>query len=712
MPSTPDPSLEPFFAPRGVAIVGASHDPTKLGYGLSRNLVQSGYRGAIHFVNIKGGSLMGRPVWARLSEVPDPVDLAVLLIPAAAIPGAILECAGRGVRAAIIAAGGFRETGPAGAALEAECLRIAKEHGIRLLGPNCIGLLDTHLPLDTTFLSPPGPTPGDVAFISHSGAICAAVIDWARGQGFGLSRMVSLGNQVDVNETDLLAPVAEDAYTHVIALYLEGVSDGRRFVQQAGEVTRRKPVVALKVGRYAGGQLAVASHTGALAGRENAFNAAFRRAGVMRADTTEELFDWARALAWCPSPKGRAVAVLTNAGGPGVTAADALEGNGLRLAQISSETRAALSELLAPPASLHNPVDMLAAASPQQYANCLQILLADPGVHSVMVILPPPPMHTAGGIAKAIIPVIYTAEKPVVIALMGERLIQEAVEHFRAAHVPEYRFPERAAAALAVLVQRAEYLESTAEGQEGQESILSYNALDVHPEIVRAVLEKGAAQTLLSPADANRILEAYGIPTLQMELARSADEAAARAEEIGFPVAMKLAAPDITHKSEVGGVLLQLEDSHSVREGFAKIIENARRAWPEAEILGVHVQRMVAEGQDVIIGAIQDEQFGPLVMFGSGGIEVEGLKDVQFALAPLGRAEAESMLESTWAGKKLHGFRNLPAADRQAVLDALLRLAQLAADFPRLAEIEINPLRVLADGQGAVALDVRARIAN
>jgi len=712
MPTTPDPSLEPFFSPRGVAIVGASHDPTKLGYGLSRNLVQSGYRGAIHFVNIKGGSLMGRPVWARLGEVPDPVDLAVLLIPAAAIPGAILECAGRGVRAAIIAAGGFRETGPAGAALEAECLRIAKEHGIRLLGPNCIGLLDTHLPLDTTFLSPPGPTPGDVAFISHSGAICAAVIDWARGQGFGLSRMVSLGNQVDVNETDLLAPVAEDAYTHVIALYLEGVSDGRRFVQQAGEVTRRKPVVALKVGRYAGGQLAVASHTGALAGRENAFNAAFRRAGVIRADTTEELFDWARALAWCPSPKGRAVAVLTNAGGPGVTAADALEGNGLRLAQISSETRAALSELLAPPASLHNPVDMLAAASPQQYANCLQILLADPGVHSVMVILPPPPMHTAGGIAKAIIPVIYTAEKPVVIALMGERLIQEAVEHFRAAHVPEYRFPERAAAALAVLVQRAEYLESTAEGQEGQESILSYNALDVHPEIVRAVLEKGAAQTLLSPADANRILEAYGIPTLQMELARSADEAAARAEEIGFPVAMKLAAPDITHKSEVGGVLLQLEDSHSVREGFAKVIENARRAWPEAEILGVHVQRMLAEGQDVIIGAIQDEQFGPLVMFGSGGIEVEGLKDVQFALAPLGRGEAESMLESTWAGKKLHGFRNLPAADRQAVLDALLRLAQLAADFPRLAEIEINPLRVLADGQGAVALDVRARIAN
>jgi len=330
--SLPDPSLMPFFTPAGVAIVGASLDPTKLGYGLSRNLVQSGYRGAIHFVNVKGSTLMGRPVYPNLASVPDPVDLAVLLIPAGGMSQAVEACAGRGIRAAIIAAGGFRETGPKGAALEEECLRVARLHGIRLLGPNCIGLLDTHLPIDTTFLSPPGPTAGDVAFISHSGAICAAVIDWARGQGFGLSRLVSLGNQVDVNETDMLAPVADDPYTRVLTLYLEGVSDGRRFVSQAGEVSRRKPILALKVGRYASGQQAVASHTGALAGTESAFNAGFRRAGVIRAETTEELFDWARALAWCPLPEGRQVAVLTNAGGPGVTAADALEALDLRLA--------------------------------------------------------------------------------------------------------------------------------------------------------------------------------------------------------------------------------------------------------------------------------------------------------------------------------------------------------------------------------------------
>jgi acetyltransferase len=703
--SLPDPSLAPFFTPMGVAIIGASHDPTKLGYGLSRNLMRSGYRGAIHFVNVKGGVLMGKPVYESLAHVPDPVDLTVLLIPASGIPQALEACADRGIRSAIIAAGGFRETGPQGAALEAECLAIARQHGLRLLGPNCIGLLDTHLPIDTTFLSPPGPTPGDVAFISHSGAICAAVIDWARGQGFGLSRLVSLGNQIDVNETDMLAPVADDPYTRVLTLYLEGISDGRRFVAQASEVSQRKPILALKVGRYASGQRAVASHTGALAGVESAFNAAFRRAGVIRAETTEELFDWARALAWCPLPGGRQVAVLTNAGGPGVTAADSLEALGLRLAGLSETTRATLQEILPLAASLQNPVDMLAAATPQQYANCLQILLADPGVDSVMVILPPPPMHTAGGIAKAIIPVIYTAEKPVVIALMGERLIQEAVEHFRAAHVPEYRFPERAAEALAVLAQRAEYL--AANGKLAGETA-RLDGIDFRK--VQEVLTNSPMEGWLSQEQAFALLEAYGIPAHRPLLARTSAEAEELADQLGYPVALKIASPDIPHKSDAGGVLLDLRDALAVQIGFDKVLASCQAAQPGASIAGVYVQRMAAEGQEVIVGAIQDPQFGPLVMFGSGGVEVEGLKDVQFALAPLGEAEAKSLLDKTWAGQKLRGFRNLPQADRQAVTQTLLRLAQMAADFPQLAEIEINPLRVMETGDGAWAVDVRVRL--
>ncbi|MBE0411389.1 MAG: acetate--CoA ligase family protein [Anaerolineales bacterium] len=706
-----DTSLIPFFSPKGVAIIGASLDPTKLGFGLSRNLVQSNYRGAIHFVNIKGGNLLGHPVHTSIMEVPEPVDLAVLLIPAEAIPQALQDCGRRGINAAIIASGGFRETGSEGAALESKCLEIAQKYRIRLLGPNCIGLIDTHLPLDTTFLSPPGPTPGDVAFISHSGAICAAVIDWARGQGFGLSRLVSLGNQVDINETDMLAQVAADPYTKVLTLYMEGVSNGRRFVEKAQEVTRSKPVIALKVGRFEGGKRAAASHTGALAGEESAYNAAFRRAGVIRAETSEELFEWARALAWCPLPKGRNVAVLTNSGGPGVTAADALESLGLRMASFQPSTQTALRALLPPAASADNPVDMLAAATPQQYANCLRILLADPGVDSVMVILPPPPMSTAGGTAKTMIPVIYTADKPVVVALMGERLIQEAVEHFRAARVPEYRFPEQAAAALAILTQRAEMLASGEKADESTKVQISQSQIDKVSSILDSITTV-RKNNFLPTETVQALLDTYGIPTLPLALGKSPTEAADLAHQMGFPVALKLASNDITHKSDIGGVILHLQTPEEVQNGYNRIMRNAREAHPGAESNGVYIQHMLPEGQEVIIGTVQDSQFGSLLMFGSGGIEVEGLKDIAFSLAPLPKDEAEWMLNNTWAGKKLAGYRNIPPGDREAVVDVILRLAHLAADFPQLAEIEINPLLVFPIGQGVCALDVRAKLSN
>lgn len=697
----PDPTLKPFFEPAGVAVIGASTNPTKLGFGLARNLRQSDYRGAIHFVNPTAQRLLGQPVYPTIAAVPDPVDLAVLLIPAPAVVETVQACADRGIRAAIIASGGFRETGPEGAALEAELLRVGRANGVRLIGPNCIGLLDTHLPLDTTFLPPPGPTPGDVAFISHSGAICAAVIDWARGQGFGLSRLVSLGNQVDVNESDVLAPVAADPYTKVITLYLEGVTDGRRFVQIAREVSRHKPIVALKVGRFAGGQRAVASHTGALAGQDSAYRAAFRQAGIIRAETSEELFDWARALAWCPPPAGRSVAVLTNAGGPGVTAVDALEANGLHLAQLSAETQAGLRQVLPPAASVSNPVDMLAAASPQQYAACLQLLLQDTAVHSVLVVLPPPPMHTAGGVARALVPIIYSATKPVVIALMGERLIQEAVEHFRAARVPEYRFPERAASALAILARRADYLAA--------ERPADPPCLDrVNHRLAEAALADQPRGQFLPQAAVYQLLDAYGIPRPAFVLASTAETAVALAEQVGFPVALKIAAPEISHKSDAGCVLLNLVTAAAVAQGYETIVANGRRANPAAQIEGVYVQPMIATGQELILGAVQDPQFGAVVMFGSGGIEVEGMKDVEFALAPLTVEEAEALINRTWAGQKLRGYRNMPPADYEQVVDCLLRLGQLAADWPELTEIEINPLRVLAAGQGVWAIDGRA----
>ena len=695
-------SLAPFFNPEGVVVIGASHDPTKLGYLLATNLYRSGYKGAIHFVNLKGGTLLNKPVYKSILDVPDPVDLAAILIPARFVMPALKECGKRGIRAAIIGAGGFREIGPQGLELEQEMLEVASQEGIRLLGPNCIGLLDTHIPLDTTFLPPPGPTPGDVAFLSHSGAICAAAIDWARGQGYGISRLISLGNQADVSETDLIAPTAADGHTQVIALYLEGIRSGREFIKQARSVIESKPIIALKVGRFESGRKAAASHTGALAGEESAYNAAFRRAGVLRAETSEEMFDQARALAWCPLPKGNRVGVLTNAGGPGVTAADALEARGLKMAEFSTETIKSLAENLPPAASLNNPVDMLASAGPDQFAACLRAMLKDPGIDSVMVIYPTPPLHTAGAVAKALIPIIHQAEKPVVISLMGERLIQEAVEHLRAARIPEYRFPERAAAALAALVKRVDLLKHAAEQPITRE--------DVAPEIVREIIDKSQKKDHLSAIETTEILKAYGITAPNLKLARTEDEAARLADEIGMPVVLKVASADISHKTDVGGVLLNLADVKSIRGGFQNILSQARSAMPGAKLTGVYVQEMAPPGQEVIIGAVRDPQFGPVMMFGSGGTEVEGLKDLAFGLAPLTDIEVETMLNKTWAGRKLDGYRNIPPADIPAVKDVLIRMAQLAWDFPELAEIEINPLRVFPDGQGIAAVDVRMRL--
>ncbi len=704
-----DPSLQPFFNPKGIAFIGASTNPNKLGYTLARNLIRCNFPGELHFVNPKGGTLLGHKMYTHILEVPGLVDLAILLVPAANVPGVLRDVGRRGISAAIIGSGGFREVGQEGADLEEECIAIARKYHIRLLGPNCIGLMDPYLPLDATFLPPPPPRPGEVAFISQSGNILAAVIDWARGQDLGLSYLISLGNQADICESDVLAPIVADDHTQVLTLYLEGVKDGRKFVHEASQVTRLKPIVALKVGRFASGQRAVASHTGALAGRERAFNAAFWRAGVIRADNTEEMFDWARALAWSPLPHGRSIAILTSAGGPGATAADELERNGMQLADLNAATVDSLKQILPSAASLNNPVDLLATATPQQYADSLTCLLKDEGIDGVLTILQPLPMQTAGAVAKALIPVIYSADKPVVVALMGDRLIQEAVEHFRAAHVPEYRFPERAASALAVLAQRAEFLCRPEEDPQRYQDVDSKRVQEIlNPYLEQAKLFQ---QAINLPTEAVlAILDAYQIPTLPTGLARSAAEAAALAEKVGYPVVMKVASPAIVHKSDIGGVALNVSDSLSVVQGFEVIQHNALQAHPDAEILGVHIQKMIPEGQEVIIGGVQDEQFGALVMFGSGGVEVEGLKDIEFALAPITDYEAQQLLDNTWAGKKLEGYRNLPPADRTATIQAIKRFAQLLDDFPQFVEFEINPLRVLQASQGVIAMDVRARV--
>ena len=699
-PSNPMNSLTSFFSPSGIAVIGASSHPEKLGYGVARNLIQSGYTGAIHLVNPKGDEVFERKMLKSIAEIPDPVDLAILVVPAKYAPDTMRACGERGIKATILVSGGFRETGREGALLEDDVLKIAQEFGIRMIGPNCIGLLDTHFPLDTTFLQPPMPRPGELAFISHSGAICAALIDWSKNQGFSFSRLVSLGNQADVSETDILPLVAADEHTKVITLYLENISDGARFIKEARKIIPKKPIVALKVGRSESGQRAAASHTGALAGAESAFDAAFEKAGVFRADSTEEMFDWARALAWSPLPQGRRIAILTNAGGPGVIAADALEHNALELADLSPETLAALGILLPPAASTHNPVDMLASATAADYAESLRLLLADPNVDGALVLMPAPPMYPAENAVSAMISIIQASQKPTLVVLMGSEQIAKASALLQAAKIPDYRFPERAASALARLVERAEFL------REMDESTAPL--VDADLTEIRMALASAKSGSWLDVELVERLMNIYGIQTSPIKLARDAESAAKLGEKLGFPVVMKIASPDIPHKSDVGGILLNVASAEEIVEGYQMLMARVQAQRPRAKLDGVHIQKMIPQGQEVIVGAVRDSQFGALMMFGSGGVEVEGLKDVAFALAPLSPGEAEKMLSKTWAGKKLDGYRNIPAVDRIAVIDTLCRLSRLADDLPEIAEVEINPLTVLKNG--VVAVDVRVKM--
>jgi acetyl coenzyme A synthetase (ADP forming)-like protein len=690
--------LTSLFAPRGIAVIGASRDRTKLGYGVARNLVASNYPGAIHFINPKADRILGLRCYLSIDDAPDPIDLAVVIVPAPQVPQTIEACGLRGIRWAIVVSGGFRETDRAGADLEEQIVAIAHRHNMRLIGPNCIGLIDTHVPFNTTFIKSV-PNPGEIGFVSQSGAICQAVIDWGTGMGFGFSRIASLGNQADLSEAEVITALASDPNTRVITMYLEGVKDGAQFKQAAGEAAREKSIVALKVGRTTAGKRAVSSHTGALAGQETAYDVVFEHYGILRAGNTEELFDWARALAWCPPLKGNRVAVLTNAGGPGILAVDALEANGLRLAAISDESVSALRSFLLPHAAFNNPIDMLASAGPHEYASALSVLLRDEGVDAVLVISVPPPIEDPTPVAEAIAVTAKDASKPVVVAVMGEATVGLALKVLRAFRLTDYRFPERAASALGALWRHAQWQARPAD----------------HPEIPADIDREAAAQCLASASDewltgtlAANTLETYRIWGPCEALVTSAEEAVQWAERFGYPVVLKIASPDIAHKSDIGGVALDLNDAEAVRAAFERITANAWRAVSEARIDGATIQQMLRAGQEVIIGAVRDEQFGPLIMFGAGGVEVEGQRDVAFGLAPLSHAEAEKMIEATFAGKRLRGFRGSAPSDREAVIDRLLRLAQFIADFPQVAEVEINPLRVMREG--AVALDVRIRV--
>jgi acetyltransferase len=572
------------------------------------------------------------------------------------------------------------------------------------MGPNGIGILDTHLPLNTTFVKGMPPK-GGIALVSQSGAVCGAVIDWTIGKGIGFSTFVSLGNEADVNETDVIWYLASDDRTRVIALYLEDVKGGPEFVRALAAASQRKPVIAIKTGRTAAGQKATASHTGALASEHAAFRAACRQAGVIEVDNIAGLFQGALALADQPMLSGRRIGLVTNSGGPAALAADTLEKFGLDLAHTSPETVESLRSRLHPDAQLSGPVDMLGGADESGYELTLKAMLADPAVDGVMAIMVPQALINPEAVAQAIAAAAGQSDrrKPVLACLMGDASLGAANRAARAGHIPAFTFPEEAVGAFGALLARSGAL-ARLERRSDARLVDETGRSSVARQLESA---RKARRTALDAGESRAVLAAYGIPTPRDYLATTPEEAADYARRIGYPVALKLASPDILHKSDAGGVLLDIRDDNAAMAGYRQIVASARAISPKAVIRGVQVQPMITDGQETIIGVKRDSTFGPLVMFGMGGIYVEALADVSFRLAPLSLPDAWEMIEEVRVAKLLTGLRGRAAPDRAALADAIVRVGQLAVDHPEISELDINPMLVLRSGSGASAVDAR-----
>jgi len=688
--------ITPLFAPRAVAVVGASRDPSKVGGSVLANLRAAGFEGRIVPINAHATTVQGLPAVPSLLAVDGAIDLAVIAVAAPAVLPALKECAGKGVGVAVVISAGFRESGPEGRAREAELRAWLLDQPLRILGPNCLGWIRPSRRLNVTF-APGMPLPGGIAFLSHSGALATAILDWARDRRLGFSLFASLGNQVDLSEADLLDAVAADSETRVIVGYLEGVADGRRFFEALRAAAAVKPVVLLKAGRSAEGARAVSSHTGALAGSDQAFDAAVRQAGAVRARTVEELFDLARGLASQPLPRGRRLLVVTNGGGLGIVATDAAREAALEVAPLDAATQDRLRAVLPPTASVANPVDLVGDADAARYGNALHA--AGPGADAALVIMTAQAATDALGVARAVIGAVRGWSIPVAAALVGGGRVAPGVRALEEAGVPCYPFPEPAVATLAGMALVAE--------RRGQRSAPVPPAA-VPPEAAAhvAALRRAGPRRLGWPELAP-LLAAYGIPAVSGEVAPTPAAAAAAAARLGGPVALKLVSPDIVHKTDVGGVRLGLA-SAEVGAAAAAMLDRARAVQPAAVIGGLLVQAMAPPGKELLLGVLRDAQFGPLVVVGFGGIYVEILRDTAARLAPVGAADALAMLDELRMAPALRGARGEPPVDRGAVAEVITRFARVAVDWPELAEIELNPL--IVGPAGAVAVDARGRL--
>jgi acetyltransferase len=694
--------LEHFFHPSSVAVVGASANPGKIGYDILNNILQYGYDGAVYPINPKAQEILGQTAYLDLASVPSNIDLAVVAVPPAAVMGVLEQCGKKRVDSVVIITAGFKEIGPEGARLEEELATKARKFDIRVVGPNCLGIIDTTSCLNASFAAGM-PLGGHIGFFSQSGALCVAILDWALGENVGFSRFVSLGNKMDISETEIMLSMGQDENTRVILGYLEGIEDGPRFMKAAQQISKTKPIIVIKSGTTSAGAKAASSHTGALAGSEHAYNAAFKQSGIIRAASMQALFEYAMAFANQPLPKGPSLAIITNSGGPGILAADACDRSTLHLSPIRKETAGRLREFLPSTASVYNPVDIIGDASHERYQKTIDVVLEDDFIHAVLILLTPTATVDSRAVARSIVKLAKGTDKPIMTAFMGEQGVREARKILQDNAIPTYDYPEDAVRALDAMVSYRRWREKPQR---------QYRYFDANIPKVREIFTSviGQHRHSLIESEARHILKAYGFRLPKSRIARTTKEAVAAASEIGYPVVIKIASPDVLHKSDMGGVRVGLETDAMVEDAFFDMTSSIQLRQPEARILGVMVQEMIPPSREVILGITRDIQFGPMVMFGLGGIYVEVLKDVSFRIAPLSVESADAMIREIRSFPLLRGVRGEAPADIEGIRDSLLRLSQMAVDFPEIIEADINPLLVCPEGQGTVAVDARITI--
>jgi acetyltransferase len=698
--------LDSVFNPRSVAIIGASRTPGKVGNIITTNIIESGYKGEIYPINPNSNEILGLKCYPSIIDVSGAVDIAVLAIPARYVVDVAEECGIKGVKVLVVISAGFRETGHEGALLERKLVDVGKRYDMRIQGPNCLGLINTASSLNLTFAHAM-PKKGSIGFISQSGALITAVLDWVIQEDIGFHSFISLGNKADLNEVDFIEAMSKDDNVKVILLYLESIEEGRRFIEVASKAVRKKPVIILKGGTSTAGVRAAGSHTGALVGSIVAYETAFDKAGVIMAEGVEELFNYSLAFSEQSLPRGEGMVIITNAGGPGILATDLSEKLGVKITNLEADVRNRLIKGLPIASSVGNPIDVLGDAKADRYRFVLEEVLKEQSINSMLVLLTPQAMTESLATAEAIVDMAKKfPRKPILAVFMGGKRVDEAAEYLKKNGVPCYGFPEKAIKTISAMYQYARFM------KEPDHFPVRFRDIDIEKvkSIFSTVREEN--RVVLLSHEASEVVEAYGIRSTMNLLASTPDEAVKYADELGYPVVMKVSSPDILHKTDIGGIVLNITSSEEVRSSFHNIMSSVTRFIPNARIYGLTLYKMIPQGNEIIIGMSQDIQFGPLVMFGLGGIYVNFLKDVSFRLAPLSEHEAQLMMEETRAFSLLKGIRGEEPSDTESLKNMLLRVGQLVWDFPEIVEMDINPVIVYRLGDGCIALDVKITLSK